>query len=355
MKKLLGFWIGIVIIVVGFLLYNFAKIRSDKKIISPAVQNVISTKVPRVSISQKAIFVPYWGVSKTLNTSEYDTAIYFGITPDTSGINKNEDGYKKLSLFTTYETSKRKLLTIRMLTPEINEKALHDAILQKNIITQSIQIAKENGFDGIVLDFEYSGIAFDPLVQSTTTLSKNFALEMHKNNLLFYQMLYGDSFYRVRPFDIEAIGKESDGIFIMAYGLHKVGGNAGPNFPLKDPDYDFSAMIPTFLEKVPAQKITVIFGMFGYDWKENDKGQSLGIATSHSLLEMQKKFIFSCQFTQCKVIRDQMATEYKVTYKDGDGFAHEVWFEDTLSIKAKEGFLQNEGIGSVGFWAYTYF
>ena len=312
MKKAFVVWIGIIAIIIGFFLYQFTKSEYQKKIISPHAQLATPTKIQKVTISQKAIFVPYWGVSKTLNTSEYTSAIYFGITPDSTGINKNEDGYKTLAAFVANQTSKRKLLTIRMITPEINDKALHDSTFQKNIIIQSIQIAKENGFDGIVLDFEYSGIPFDPLVQSITTLSKNFALKTHKNNLLFYQMLYGDSFYRVRPFDIGVIADSSDGVFVMAYDLHKARGNAGPNFPLKDNDYSFSEMITAFLEKVPAQKITVIFGMFGYDWKENDKGQSVGTASSVSLLVAQQKFLASCHFNQCRVIRDPMSTEQQV-------------------------------------------
>jgi cortical fragment-lytic enzyme len=114
-------------------------------------------------------------------------------------------------------------------------------------------------------------------------------------------------------------------------------------------------MIGDFLKKVPREKITVIFGMFGYDWKVGEKGQSISPATSLTLNEIQKQFLSSCHFTNCQMVHDNQSSEPQITYTDDQNTKHVIWFEDIHSVEKKKIFLKTKGIFSTGMWAYSYF
>lgn len=344
--------------IVGGIFFIKQFVSPNNKIVSSLVQKDSQAVSAPAAKRTTTLFVPYWTLSNKPLPENYDTLVYFGITANESGIDTQEDGYKNLQKFFNFVAPHQKtLLTVRLLDQTTDEKVLHDTNLQQKILDQSLQIAKQYHFDGVVLDLEYKALAFDEVVKSTTQLSTNFAAASHKDNLLFYQAIYGDASYRLRPFDVGAIGKVSDGIFVMAYDFHKANGNPGPNFPLHplaDEDYSFMQMIQDFSKKVAPEKITILFGLFGYDWIVNSGNQSISQATTITTKEAQAKFMPSCQLKKCQEVRDVGASEYHVHYTANDG-QHEVWFEDTDSITQKEAFLSQHGIVSIGFWAWSYF
>lgn len=308
--------------------------------------------------SQKILFVPYWGLTSQQLPTNYDQLIYFGITPTMQGVDTQEDGYKDLSLFTKRVGTGKTLLTIRMIDPSVNAKVLQDKNLQNTIISDSLQIAQKYGFSGVVLDFEYNALAFDSVIKSISTFSTNFAKATHATNLTYYQSVYGDTFYRLRPYDVEALAKNADGIIILAYDFHKANGDAGPNFPLsgKDTDgYDLKAMVDDFAKKMPTQKLIIAFGLYGYDWQIDRNGHSQGPATPLSLIQIQQKFLNKCLFAQCVIKRDPVSSETEVTYTDISKNKHIVWFENMASVAQKSQYLRSQGINAIALWAYSYF
>lgn len=317
-----------------------------------------ATPFPVTSL-QQTLFVPYWTLSNTSLPATYKTLAYFGITANAQGIDTKETGYVDLSKFVSLTNKNQKtLLVVRLVDSQLNTTILQDKALQQEIIWQSVAVAKQYGFTGIILDLEYRALSFDSVVHSLTDFSTRFATNTHEANLLYYQTLYGDTFYRARPFDVAAIGKASDGIYVMAYDFHKVSGNPGPNFPLQqmsDEDYSFVQMIKDFSSKVPPQKIAVVFGLFGYDWPVDDKGRSTDQGSSLTLSQIENKFGPPCTLADCRMKQDNISTETEITYKDKSGTGHIVWFEDMQSMHPKEVFLKREGISSIGLWAYSYF
>lgn len=312
-----------------------------------------------VNTLTKSIFVPYWSISSQLSQTSYDSYIYFGISASNTGIATTDDGYKKIATFLSLvPEGHKKLLAVSMVDQNVNEEVLHDNALSKIITSQAVDIAQKNGFDGIVLDLEYSALSFDSVTQSVTSFSANFAKEAEAHNLSFYQAIPGDSVYRVKPYNLTALGQAADGIFVMAYDFHKAKGNPGPNFPFKrleDEDYDFQTMTTDFLKNIPASKMTVVFGMFGYDWQVDSKNRSTAPATSLSDSQIQQEFSDTCLFYGCKTKRDPLTHETEISYTDSSGNTHIVWFEDSDSAGVKAEYLKQMGIGSISFWAYGYF
>lgn len=343
--------------IVAFILFRNTNSTTTQKSQSESQNTQISTTP--TPIASTALFVPYWTLSSTDALSNYTQLIYFGITANTTGIDTQEDGYKNLSKFTQLVPAHaHKLLTLRLIDAQRNQQIIQDSQLQEKIISQTMQIAEANHFDGIVLDFEYSGVAFPSVTNSVTNFSTSFANQVKTQNLSFYQSLYGDTLYLGRPYDIQKIGQTADGILVLAYDFHKANGTPGPNFPLManaDSDYNFPQMLEDFAAKVPKNKLTIVFGMFGYDWAIDEKGRPIQEATSLSDLQIQEKFLSDCQLKNCTIHKNSTTEESSVSYTDNQGNNHIVWFEDNKSGEKKKTVLQQEGFSSIGFWANGYF
>lgn len=366
MKKTL--WIIIIVGIfglIGYYLISFAKekVRQDlaRPIPYPTATLEPPTPTPDVSNVKEtnSLFVPYWTMKAiATDSAKYDQYIYFGVVPTKNGINQKEEGALALDTFIdVIPDTKDRLLTIRMIDNKNNFAILDDEVSQEKVIKDAVALAKKKGFNGIVLDLEVSAIPFDSLIKQITAFNTKFSKEAKKNKLSYSIALYGDVFYRARPFDVKALAKEADQVLIMAYDLSKARGDPGPNFPLygrKTFGYDLEKMIDDYLRVVPGKKITVVFGLFGYDWVVNGQGNAVSQGKSISTQEIEKKYVDACVSKNCLVTRDSDAAETEIHYGDRSG-NHIIWYEDMVSVDAKKEFLKQRGITSFSFWAYSYF
>src|SRR5258706_5455946 len=355
MKKITFIILILILIIVSvvFLLLPQKPLKIANTVITPS-----PSPIAILSRKQSLLFIPYWTLSKTQISGNYDTVIYFGIAANEKGIDTKEVGYLNIHNFISLVPSGSKvILAIRMTNTSSNIQIFQNPLVEKSIINDSIALAKVNKFDGILLDLEHSAIGFDSVTKDVTNFSVEFAKKTKSSGLFYYQSLYGDNYYRVRPYDVKKIANASDGIMVMAYDLHKAGGDPGPNFPLKDNDdgYDFKKMISDFSKDVAIDKLTVIFGLFGYDWKIDTKNRSIGEAQPLTDNEIKQKFLPNCIFKNCNIIHDKDSSETEINYIDKDGSNHIAWFEDQNSMNEKEKYLKTKGIDSTAIWAYSYY
>ncbi len=349
--------------ILSFVFVGKVKQKIDSTLSAPLPSYQISvTPTPtlhKILETNSILFIPYWVKNIDIEKLDsYETLVYFGVAASEQGIDKQDDGYKNLPLFLKSASGKKSYLTIRMLESKSNFAILKDQKLQDVLIAESLKLAKENGFKGILLNIEVSALPFTSLVDQITLFNKRFYTESKKYGLSYGITAYGDTFYRVRPFDIPALAKDIDQMYLMAYDFHKPKGNPGPNFPLHGKatyGYDLETMIGRFLEYVPREKIVVVFGLYGYDWKvdENNIAQEMGIPKS--LIEIKNNFVDSCTQVSCEWRRDTLSSETEVKYVAKDHTKHIIWFEDTESIERKQALLKQRGISSFAFWAYSYF
>lgn len=314
------------------------------------------------------IFVPYWFVADGAVDGDYDRSVYFGITSTRSGINKFDQGYLNISDYNELFPTGEKLLAVRTLNSDLNLAILEDPNTQESIISGAIETAQENGFSGVVLDFELSGLSgfFNEEVpgQINDFVTK-FSQNVKQNNLYFAVTIYGDVFYRKRPFDVGTLANHVDEVMIMAYDFSKSKGEPGPNFPLNGREkygYDLKAMLQDFLAVAPAEKLSVIFGMYGYDWTVDEKKRPIKPAEALSDNEIRKNYLDICDQKSCVVLKDELSQETEINFVDSrnvapSGFVqnHIVWFEDLESARTKQQYLRSQGIGNFAYWAYGYF
>jgi len=355
-----------------------------------------------VNTISSSIFIPYWNIPNLSDDlSTYDTLIYFGVAPGRDGKLKDDLGFKNIESFISNTNSTHeRLLSVRMLDDEGNLRVLQSESIKSKVISQSITLAQKYGFDGIVLDLELGVIPFENTKDAITSFVKLFSEATHNGIIpqrrdnpdntkpvTFSLTLYGDMFYRARPYDVAALANYVDTIYIMAYDFHKSRGEPGPNFPfdrqsLVDGDleneygYDFQKMVDDFTSVVPREKITVLFGMYGYDWTLGPQGKPLKAAKAIPLNEIENGYS-DCQIS---VIPDLIRNPEKVTgspigvgddmcinyinptsaekhilYTDDEGYKHELWYEDEESANVKIDYLKSQGIGNVGYWVWGYF
>lgn len=350
----------LVVIFGSILLWNYAKpsnppAQNSKIKISQTVNPPItSQKIPR-----QYLFVPYWSFTKTIDSADFDSVIYFGVGVNSQGIEMNDKGYENLPKFIPgTPMGAEKILAVRMVDKSINAEVIKSPTLEDKIASQAVSLALKNKFNGILLDYETSAFAFDSTTNNITAFYKLFAKKIHDVNLKFYVTLYGDNYFQSRPFDIKKIGEVSDKVLIMAYDFSKSGGNPGPGFPLSGREkygYDFSKMVDDFQKDVPNTKIVIIFGYFGYDWKVDSKGNSISSGLPLSTLEITQKLITKCPFKKCSLSRLPNTNEPSIQYADDRGENHIVWFEDEVSISKKKEFLKTKGILETAVWAYSYY
>ena len=319
-----------------------------------------------------SIFIPYWSLTPDASQpseSEYDSYIYFGISPTFDGINKQEVGYDGIEEFLSFvPAGKEKFLTLRMIDDDVNIFILKNADVQRKIIQETSEIVEQNAFAGVVLDLEISSLFDEDVTVQINNFVQQFYTEVNNNYRQFFVTIYGDTFFRRRPFDIAFLAKNSDGIMVMAYDFHKSRGEPGPNFPYESGaryQYNFKKMVSDFSKFVPKEKLTVIFGMFGYDWLVDEKKRPIRQAEALSLNEINKKFIDKCEFKNCVVKRDALSKETEINYIISSPTPdeqeiyridyHIVWFEDEESVKIKSDFLKEQGIESISYWAHGYF
>lgn len=326
-----------------------------------------------VSYVSSSIFIPYWNIpSETDDLSDYDTLIYFGVAPDSSGEMIHDAGFNNIELFVVNQVEMKRassLLTVRMLHDEVSLGILEDVSLQSSVISQSIELANEYGFDGIVLDLELGVIPFEDSKEKITAFVELFSEAIYNpdntNTMTFSMTMYGDVFYRARPYDVAALAKHVDHMYIMAYDFHKSRGEPGPNFPFDSGStnspslraspsesfsanrypYNFQTMIIDFTDIMSPEDITVVFGMYGYDWTLGPQGLPLKAAVAVPLDGIDG----------IDAIVDPNSLEKHILFTDDEGFDHELWYEDEESADVKIEYLKEQGVGSVGYWVWGYF
>ena len=327
---------------------------------------------------KKSIFVPYWNLADDLKTSLYDRYFYFGVAFNQNGLDKNEIGFLNLEKFIALTEGKKKYLTLRLLDDDFNRILMEDETLQDLIIKETKEILEKFLFEGILIDLELKegfGFSSEKLVDNLNQFYQRFYQAIKEENKEFLIVIYGDNFYRKRPYDLKFLSKNTDEVIIMAYDFHKSRGEPGANFPLAGREkygYDLKTMINDFSLFLPPDKITVAFGMYGYDWLVDEKKRPINQAKALTLKKIKEEFLvasdegsFSCKKPNCLISRDKLSEETEINYvissslPDDQGVYrlnyHILWFEDERSVEAKINYLKRRGITSFAFWAWGYF
>ena len=340
-----------------------------------ASKNVSSVVAPTPAPSatqtkMETVFVPYWQLDDSadslgrISPVEYlapveSRLVYFSVDVSEDGLNTEGPGYRGIQTFLSQapEASTR-YLAISMLDLDTNYTVLGDEGLQRTIIEQSIELALEHEFTGIVVDLEMPPLLSDKVPVQIEEFMQRYAQGARESGVKLAVTAFGDGIYRQRPYNMRAIGSFVDEVIIMAYDFHKAGGEPGPNFPFegrKTYSYDFQKMVTDYAAIIPAEKLTVTYGMYGYDWVVDIEKRPLRAASAMTLRQIERDYVGQCDVINCNKSRDPDAAETQLEFVDEQSRYHVIWYEDIESIIRKTDYLNSQGIDSVGYWTYGYY
>lgn len=193
------------------------------------------------------------------------------------------------------------------------------------------QIAKEDGFDGLDLDYEsMRPAAREPYVRFAQMVREECDRRQLKLAIAVHPKTSEPGHWD-GPIsqDWRALGALVDRFRIMTYDFHWATSEAGPIAPL-----DWVGQVLEFAKTVvPAEKIEAGVASYGYDWRD----KSAKSITWRDWQELTKLHTW----TQ----RDSASQENTVEY---DG--RKVFFSDSVAIRAKTDLAAKAGVRGVAMW-----
>lgn len=220
---------------------------------------------------------------------------------------------------------------------------LNDLRIQEVLITNVVRVMGEKGYRGLDIDFEYvfpeDALPYAAFIRRLrerlsplgwpviAALAPKIAADQQG---LLYQ-----------GHDYAAIGAAADRVLLMTY---EWGYTYGPPMAVA-PLPNVRQVVEYALTEIPAEKIYLGVPTYGYDWplpfvQGETKAQSISPQTA---VYRARKYGAAIQYSQ-----SAQAPWFR--YTDENGRAHEVWFEDARSIRAKLALIPAYGLYGVGYW-----
>lgn len=191
-------------------------------------------------------------------------------------------------------------------------------------INDIINLAQENGFDGVEVDYKnISGDDFGGFAAFCTTLFERLdELDMKLRVVLEPDM------------DFEAAALPTGPEYVVTtYGLHGAGTEAGPRT-----DDAFIRSLAGAMETLPGEK-RMAFATGGFDWDANG-----------AVCELTESEAYELSLASGDVKRDEASGMLYFEYTAGDGSTHTVWYADAETLAGWFDLSRSLGYGDAALW-----
>ena len=234
-------------------------------------------------------------------------------------------GSQVLSLASNYNSAKGDF------DAELTHLFLADKAKSKAHAAALVKLAKDDGADGIDLDYEsLKGSDREAYSRFTEMVAEMAHAQGLKLAIALHPKLSepGD-WDGAQAQDWKRLGSAVDYFRPMAYDNHWVTSDAGPIAP---PDWA-EKVLNFAMSLVPASKIELGVPAYGYDWKQK-KGEGLDWPMFQTLVSAKGP-----------AKRDKATGEWTFKYAD-----REVWFADSQAMRPKFALAKKKGILGLGMW-----
>ncbi len=229
--------------------------------------------------------------------------------------------------------------------PKLTDEFLNNSAARERVINELLRLIKDNGMDGINIDFENVYLKNkELLVQFVREMTPIF----RENDLIVSidVTVIGGSDNWSRFLDRKALGEVVDYMAVMTYDEHwasspKSGSVASLGWVERG--------IERILEEVPAEKLLLGVPFYTRVWTEtpsekdpnkmNVKSKAISMKAAEKIL--QKENIVK--------LWDEDAGQYYVVYIE-DNKIHKMWHENAKSIKLKTDLVNKYNLAGVAAW-----
>ncbi|KAK6942259.1 Glycoside hydrolase family 18, catalytic domain [Dillenia turbinata] len=251
--------------------------------------------------------------------------------------------------------------------PVIFSNMSSNATTRKNFILSSIEIARNYGFDGLDLDWEFPQSPTD--MENYGYLLDEWRTEVQKEAQQTYRpplLLTAATYYAAvftdvpRKYAVASLGKNLDLINAMCYDYHGSWdlSATGAHAALFDPNSNFSTNygLNTWIwAGIPKSKLVMGLPIYGRSWKLKDPNVhgigapavavgpgTLGVVSYGKILHINRKYNATVYYDA------QTVSMYSVAGRSWIGY------DDTGSLVVKIGYARGLGLRGYFFWDISY-
>lgn len=194
-------------------------------------------------------------------------------------------------------------------------------------------IAEQAGYQGYNLDFEGLGNADEAGLEA---FAARLAAALHRigKRLIVSVGPRTGAANAYHVYNYAVLGRIADYVDIMLYDDHDNTGPAGPVAPM--------AWVENVLRyaraTIPRPKVLVGIADYGYNWAEDG---STEISASRAMPLARR---YGATWVGGRT------EEPEITYTDGAGYTHTVWFEDSYSDAPRIALARANGFGGIALW-----
>lgn len=281
----------------------------------------------------------------TLPSLTWLTPFTYGITPE-GGLVELEDG-ELIAL--ARAQGARPMMHLSTLTLEggfSNELAsavLNDPAAQAALLDAVETRVAQRGYEGVDVDFEY---VFPQDAGAYAAFLARLRQRLSPAGLLVTAALApktwaGQPGLLYEGHDYAAVSAAVDRVLLMTYEWGYAYSAPMAVAPLPS----VRRVVEYALTEMPAEKIWLGIPNYGYDWPlPYQQGVTRAVSLSNQYaVELAARF-------GAEILFDQTAQTPWFRYTDERGGAHEVWFEDARSIRAKLELIGEYSLSGAGYW-----
>jgi spore germination protein YaaH len=228
------------------------------------------------------------------------------------------------------------------LMPLVNKDPVNQAVLanptaRTTAINNLVKQVEDNRFDGVNIDFELlPANSRDDL----TVFIRDLATELHNRNKMISASVMPklDGLEEIgAAYDYGALGQITDYITLMTYDKHNGSSDPGSVSPYSWVENN----IKEALKEIPADKLVVCIGAYGYDWPVPEALETKYIGMREALQRADSH--------KAEVKWDDESQSAFFSYWD-NGVKHDVWFENGFSVTRKVALAKKYGLRGVAIW-----
>jgi spore germination protein YaaH len=216
------------------------------------------------------------------------------------------------------------------------EKMLHDPAARRTHISELVDLAVTEGYDGI--DIDYESLNSKDREVYTNFLTK-LGAKLHAEDKLLTTAVHpkvSNAGYDERNLaqNFRAIGAAADQVRVMSYDFSWDTSPPGPVAPARW----VKRVIKWTVTQIPPEKVILGIDLLGYNWS-GGRGATIDNKRAQALADKHGA-----------TIRRSADESPSFTYRDSSGKRHEVWWEDARSVGVKLPLVTKYDLGGVFFW-----